>query len=51
MRHGEKEDRLVAGTTKRPVQGLTSENDCKIIIANSCRIASPSFSRKGVTLP
>ena len=51
MRHGEKEDRLVAGTTKRPVQGLTSENDCKIIIANSCRIASPNLTGKEVFFP
>lgn len=46
-----KKGRPVAGTTKRPVQGLTSENDCKIIIANSYRIASPNLTGKEVFFP
>lgn len=46
-----KKGRPVAGTTERRVQGFAAENDCKTIIANSCRIASPSLTREGVTAP
>ena len=46
-----KKGRPVAGTTERRVQSLSAENDCKTIIANSSRIASPSFAGEGVTLP
>lgn len=48
---GIKKGRPVAGTTERRVQSLSAENDCKTIIANSCRIASPSFAGEGVTAP
>lgn len=48
---GIKKDRPVAGTTERRVRSLSAGNDCKTIIANSSRIASPSFNREGVTLP
>ena len=48
---GIKKGRPVAGTTERRVQSLSAENDCKTIIANSCRKASPSFAGEGVTLP
>ena len=46
-----KKGRPVAGTTERRVQSLSAENDCNTIIANSCRIASPSFAGEGVTAP
>ena len=46
-----KKGRPVGGTTERRVQSLSAENDCKTIIANSCRIASPSFAGEGVTAP
>ena len=42
-----KKDRTVAGTTKRSVQGLTSENDCKPIVSHCAGIASPNFCRGG----
>ena len=42
-----KKDRPVAGTTKRSVQGLTSENDCKTIVSHRAGIASPNFCRGG----
>lgn len=48
---GIKKGRPVAGTTERRVQSLSAENDCKTIIANSCRKASPSFAGEGVTAP
>lgn len=48
---GIKKGRSVAGTTKRPVQGLSTKNDCKVIIPQSQRNARPSFAREGVTLP
>ena len=48
---GKKRDRPVGGATERTVQGFAAENDCKTIIANSCRFASPSFTREGVSLP
>ena len=46
-----KKDRPTGGAVRRSGFRACAENDCKSIIANSCRIASPSFSRKGVTLP
>lgn len=48
---GIKKDRPVAGTTERQVQSLSAENDCIFSIAQSCRNASPSFNREGVTRP
>lgn len=48
---GIKKDRPVAGTTERTVQGFAAENDCKIIVTHSGRIASPSFAGEGVTRP
>ena len=48
---GIKKGRPVAGTTERRVQSPSAEKDCKTIIANSCRKASPSFAGEGVTLP
>lgn len=48
---GIKKDRPVAGTTERRVRSLSAGNDCKTIIANSSRIASPSFAGEGVTCP
>ena len=46
-----KKGRPAAGTAERSEFRACAENDCKIIIANSCRIASPSFDREGVTRP
>ena len=46
-----KGERPAAGTAKRSGFRACAENDCKIIIANSCRIASPSFAGEGVTAP
>ena len=46
-----KKARPVAGTTERTVQGFAAENDCKIIVSHSGRIASPSFTGEGVTRP
>lgn len=46
-----KKDRPVVAPTRRPVQGLASENDSKIIIAHPRRNASPKFGREEVTLP
>lgn len=46
-----KKERPEAPPSRRSVQGLASENNCKLIIANSCRIASPSFAGEGVTRP
>lgn len=48
---GIKKTRPVAGTTERTVQGFAAENDCKIIVSHSGRIASPSFTGEGVTRP
>ena len=42
-----KKDRPVAGTTKRPVPGRASENDCKTIVSHRAGIASPNFCRGG----
>ena len=42
-----KKERPVAGTTRRSVQGLASENDSKIIIAHRRRNASPTLIREG----
>lgn len=42
-----KKDRPVAGTTKRSVQGLASENDCKTIVSHRAGISSPNFCRGG----
>ena len=42
-----KKDRPVAATTKRSVQGLTSENDCKPIVSHCAGISSPNFCRGG----
>lgn len=43
----EKKDRPVAGTTKRPVPGRASENDCKTIVSHRAGIASPNFCLGG----
>lgn len=48
---GIKKDRPVGGATERRVRSLSAGNDCKTIIANSSRIASPSFAGEGVTRP
>lgn len=48
---GIKKGRPVGGATERQVQSLSAGNDCKTIIANSSRIASPSFAGEGVTRP
>ena len=48
---GIKKDRPVGGATERTVQGFAAENDCKIIVTHSGRIASPSFAGEGVTRP
>ena len=42
-----KKERPAAGTARRSVQGLSSENDSKIIIAHRRRNASPTLSREG----
>ena len=44
-----KKERPEAATSRRSVQGLASENDCKTIVPHSGRIASPSFTGEGVT--
>lgn len=46
---GIKNDRLTAGTVRRPVQGQKSSNECTIIIADPAENASPNFSEKGAT--
>lgn len=46
-----KKERPEAATSRRSVQGLASENDCKSILAQPGRNASPSFNREGVTRP
>lgn len=46
---GIKNDRLTAGTVRRPIQGQKSLNECTIIIADPAENASPNFSEKGVT--
>ena len=46
-----KGERPAAGTAKRSGFRACAKNDCKTIIANSCRIASPSLTREGVTAP
>ena len=48
---GIKKGRPVGGATERQVQGFAAENDCKIIVTHSGRIASPSFAGEGVTRP
>lgn len=48
---GIKKGRPVGGATERTVQGFAAENDCKIIVTHSGRIASPSFAGEGVTRP
>ena len=42
-----KKERPAAGTARRSVQGLASENDSKIIISHLARNASPTLSREG----
>ena len=46
-----KKERPEAATSRRSVQGLASENDCKSILTQPDRNASPSFDREGVTRP
>ena len=46
-----KKERPEAATSRRSVQGLASENDCKSILTQPGRNASPSFDREGVTRP
>ena len=33
-----------SGNSRRSVQGISAENDCKIIISHSGKSASPSFA-------
>lgn len=42
---GTKKERPEAGTSKRSVQGLSTENDCKIIIPHRRPKATPKFAR------
>ena len=44
---GIKKERPETGTSRRSVQGLASENNCKIIISRSRQNASPSLSQRG----
>ena len=44
-----KKERPEAATSRRSVQGLASENNCKSILTQPGRNASPSFDREGVT--
>lgn len=44
---GIKKERPEAATSRRSVQGLASENNCKIIISRSRQNASPSLSQRG----
>ena len=46
-----KKERPEAATSRRSVQGLASENNCKSILTQPGRNASPSFNREGVTRP
>lgn len=46
-----KKERPEAATSRRSVQGLASENNCKSILTQPGRNASPSFDREGVTRP
>ena len=48
---GAKKERPEAATSRRSVQGLASENNCKSILTQPGRNASPSFNREGVTRP
>lgn len=43
----EKKDRLAAGTAKRLVPGLETENDCKTIIPHLGENTRPNFKREG----
>ncbi len=51
MRQCTKEDRPAGGAARRSGFWACAENDCKTIIANSCRFASPSFAGEGVAAP
>ena len=46
-----KKERPEAATSRRSVQGLASENDCKSILAQPGRNASPNLTRKEVSFP
>ena len=46
-----KKERPEAATSRRSVQGLASENDCKSILAHAGRNASPNLTRKEVSFP
>ena len=46
-----KKGRPAAGTAERSGFRACAENDCKIIVPHSGRIASPSFTGEGVTFP
>ena len=48
---GIKKGRPAAGTAERSGLRACAENDCKIIVPHSGRIASPSFTGEGVTRP
>ena len=48
---GIKKGRPAAGTAERSGFRACAENDCKIIVPHSGRIASPSFTGEGVTRP
>ena len=40
-----------AATSRRSVQGLASENDCKTIVTQSAQNASPNLTGKEVPFP
>ena len=46
-----KKERPEAATSRRSVQGLASENDCKSILAQPGRNARPNLTRKEVSFP
>ena len=46
-----KKERPEAATSRRSVQGLASENDCKTIVTQSAQNASPNLTGKEVPFP
>lgn len=46
-----KKERPEAGTSKRSVRGLASENNSKVILSHFARKCKPHTVREGVTLP
>lgn len=47
----EKKERPEAATSRRSVQGLASENDCKFILTQPAQNASPKLTGKEVSFP